>query len=290
MFGFEIKVLQFLEGLRNGFLIKLFELITMLGEETVVILFIVALWFAFDKKLAQRIFFVTVTSAGVNSIVKNLVKIPRPWTTGKVTAVRQSTATGYSFPSGHSQSFASWSTMVALQVKKRWVSVTVVVLALLVGFSRLFLGVHYPSDVVAGLAIGVGLAFLGNYLFDKVENKQILYIGAALLMTPFLIFFMFEASELFRGFYKAYGMMWGLGAAVAFEDKYAPTSYDVPWWKKLLRILIGVAFAFALKEGIKLLYLFDSIRVIFLLDTFRYFAMVFVVGGICPWIFKKCKL
>ena len=105
MFAFELQFLKWLESIRTGFLTGLFEGITMLGEETLIILLVVALWFAVDSKLAQKVFFVTICSTGLNGVVKNIAQVPRPFDKG-VVAVRKETATGFSFPSGHTQNFS----------------------------------------------------------------------------------------------------------------------------------------------------------------------------------------
>ena len=131
MFAFELQFLQWLETIRTGFLTVLFEGITILGEETLVILLVVALWFAVDSKLAQKVFFVTICSTGLNGIVKNLAKVPRPFDKG-VTPVRKETATGFSFPSGHTQSFSTWSTFFAVKFKKKWLTALVATLIALV--------------------------------------------------------------------------------------------------------------------------------------------------------------
>ena len=65
MFGFEMEILKLLEGMRNDFLNTLFEFITVFGEETLLVFLIVTLWFAFDKKFAQKLLFVTMASMSV---------------------------------------------------------------------------------------------------------------------------------------------------------------------------------------------------------------------------------
>ena len=82
MFAFELNFLKWLESLRTDFLNTLFEAITILGEETLIILFVVAIWFAVDRKLAQQVFFVTATSLSINGIIKNFAQVPRPFTKG----------------------------------------------------------------------------------------------------------------------------------------------------------------------------------------------------------------
>lgn len=288
MFAFELQFLQWLESVRTGFLTTLFEGITILGEETLVILLVVALWFAVDSRLAQKVFFVTICSTGLNGIVKNFAKVPRPFDKG-ITPVRQETATGFSFPSGHTQSFSTWSTLFAIKLKKNWLTALVAVLIALVAFSRLYLGVHYPSDVIVGAAFGVGMAFLGNYLFERVKDVKKLYLAVLILFAPFILYFLIVAHERFASFFKAFGMMGGLTLIAFLQEKSKPLSYDVAWWKKLLRIVIGVALAFALKEGLKI-FETGGLHVDLVLDALRYFVVVFAVGYFCPLLFHKIKL
>lgn len=178
-----------------------FEGIMMLGEETLIIILVVALWFALDKKLAQQVFFVTATSLSVNGIVKNYAQVPRPFTKG-ISCVRPDTATGYSFPSGHTQGFAMWSSFFAIKFKKLWLSILVGVLITLVAVSRLYLGAHYPSDVIVAVVLGDDLSALGNYLFAKVKDTKKLYLGALLVLTPFIVCFLCVAEPLFADLFK----------------------------------------------------------------------------------------
>ena len=289
MFAFELGFLKWLEGLRTSFLNAVFEGITFLGEETLIILLVVALWFAVDKKLAQQVFFVTATSLSVNGIIKNFAQVPRPFTKG-VNCLRPETATGYSFPSGHTQGFATWSSFFAAKFKKTWLTVLVAVLIGLVAFSRLYLGVHYPSDVIVAVALGVGLSILGNYLFEKVKDVKKLYLGAFLILAPFIVYFLFVADPLFADLFKTFGMVGGMVAVAFLDEKTEPLSYDVAWWKKLIRIVVGVVLAVALKEVIKLVNVFDVMQISLLIDALRYFIVVMAVGYLCPLLFKKIKL
>lgn len=288
MFAFELQFLRWLESIRTNFLTTLFEGITILGEETLVILLVVALWFAVDSKLAQKVFFVTICSTGLNGIVKNIAQVPRPFDKG-ITPVRHETATGFSFPSGHTQNFSTWSSLFAIKFKKNWLTALVAVLIALVAFSRLYLGVHYPSDVIVGVSLGVGMAFLGNYLFDRVKDKKKLYLSVLAIFIPFVVAFLIIANERFADFFKVFGMMGGLTLLSFLQEKTEPISYDVAWWKKLIRIVIGVALAFAFKEGLKLLKM-GNLHIDLILDAFRYFVVVLVVGYLCPLLFKKFKL
>ena len=289
MFPLELEFLKWLEGLRTSFLNVFFEGITMLGEETLIILLVVALWFAVDKKLAQQVFFVTATSLSVNGIIKNFAQVPRPFTKG-ISCVRLDTATGYAFPSGHTQGFATWSSFFAAKFKKAWLSILVAILVAAVAISRLYLGAHYPSDVIIGIALGTGIAVLGNYLFAKVKDVKKLYLGTLLFLTPFVVYFLFVADPLFADLFKTFGMVGGMVAVSFLDEKTEPLSYDVAWWKKIIRIVLGVVVAVALKEAIKRVNVFDVMQISLLIDAARYFVVVMAVGYLCPFLFKKCKL
>lgn len=289
MFAFELNFLKWLESLRTDFLNTLFEAITILGEETLIILFVVAIWFAVDRKLAQQVFFVTATSLSINGIIKNFAQVPRPFTKG-ISCVRVDTATGYAFPSGHTQGFATWSSFFAAKFKKTWISILVGVLITAVAVSRLYLGAHYPSDVIVGVALGVGISLFGNYLFAKVKDVKKIYLGTFLILTPFIVYFLIAADLLFVDLFKTFGMVGGMVAISFLDENTEPLSYDIAWWKKLIRIVIGVVLAVALKEAIKLLNVFEIMQISLLIDAVRYFIVVMTVGYLCPMLFKKIKL
>ncbi len=290
MMDYQIEFLKLLEGMRTDFLIRLFEGITMLAEETLMIFAVVTLWFAVDKRIAQKLFFVTAFSLGVNGIIKNFVKMPRPFADGKVSCVREHTATGYSFPSGHTQNFATWSTLIALKTKKILVWIVTISLILLVAFSRMFLGAHYPMDVIAGALLGVLFATVGNAIYEKTENKKNLYIWTVIIFAPFIAWFMFFPNPLYADFFKIYGMIAGTCLGINFEERYAPLRYDIPLFKKVIRVVLGIIIALLFKSGLKMLFATEIVRLGLVFDAVRYFVLLFIMVGLCPLMFKKMRI
>lgn len=291
MFPGEISFLQALEGIRSEVLNKIFEFVTMFGEETLLIVFIAVFYFVIDKKLARRIFFITASSLGVNGIVKNFAKVPRPFASGEVTCVRPDTATGYSFPSGHTQCATTWTNAFAVHLKKWWMTVIAVVLTLAVGFSRMYLGAHYPSDVIVGTVIGLLFAVFGNIAYDRIENKNILHAIVVLAYTPFIFVFLFNSpNKLYADFYKLYGMLVGYLFAVMLDDKYVDMKCDGPIWKRFIRVIISIVAVLAVKEGLKLVFVFSSVELMLIFSAVRYFFVMFVMLGLCPLLFKKIKI
>lgn len=105
-----------------------------------------------------------------NNIVKNIVQRPRPFVTFTDLRIIIPTPSEFSFPSGHtSSSFAAAAVFYRHLPKK--LGLPSVILAGLIGFSRLYVGVHYPTDVIAGIIMGILLSYLAEFLVNFLANK-----------------------------------------------------------------------------------------------------------------------
>ena len=105
-----------------------------------------------------------------NNIVKNIVQRPRPFVTFTDLQIIIPIPSEFSFPSGHtSSSFAAAAVFYRHLPKK--LGLPSVILAGLIGFSRLYVGVHYPTDVIAGVLMGILLSYLAEYLVNLFSNK-----------------------------------------------------------------------------------------------------------------------
>ncbi len=290
MFALELSVLQYLAGIRSPLLDIFMEAITFLGEDTLLIVLISVIYFMIQKESAYRLCFVTVCSLGLNGIIKNICKMPRPFATGKVSCIRPETATGYSFPSGHTQNFATWSTALSRILKKRWFTVMMLVLSVAIGFSRLYLGAHYPSDVAAGLVLGILMGIFGSMLYEKHKNPIRLFAPVCIGMGIFGIFFLMNPDPHFADYFKCVGLMCGLTASAHIDKAFGNITYNVAIWKKLLRVIIAVVLALIFRAGLKLFSFPDSLHLSLIWDTFRHFVLITAVFGVYPILIPKMKL
>lgn len=104
-----------------------------------------------------------------NVILKNIVERIRPYDTISDLILLIERQSDFSFPSGHTcASFAAASALY-MALPKKWGSVCII-LALLIAFSRLYVGVHYPSDVAAGVVIGVCCGYVGHFIVRKMRK------------------------------------------------------------------------------------------------------------------------
>ena len=143
-----MDILYALEGLRTPFLNAVFSVLTYLGDQTVCIAAVLLLLWCFDKQKGYCLFLIATTGTAVNQLLKALFLIPRPWVKDPAFTIVESAraaATGYSFPSGHTQNVTAEFSAIALWAKRRWVTWLCAIIILLTGFSRMYLGGAYAS-------------------------------------------------------------------------------------------------------------------------------------------------
>lgn len=186
----DIDILLALQEFRymiNDALTPFMEMISLFAVTYLVIVPALVYW-GVDKKAGLYTLNCYSLSVAVNAVVKLTACVYRPWIKdSRVVPAGDaiSTATGYSFPSGHSSTVAPIYGSLAVSAKKiRWISVLCLICVLLTGFSRLYLGVHTPQDVLMGLFIGFLTVFLVGKLFRYLEvhpEKENLFLGLGIL-------------------------------------------------------------------------------------------------------------
>ncbi|ADY12701.1 phosphatase PAP2 family protein [Sphaerochaeta globosa] len=167
-------IMLFFLNIANPVLDFLANIASAVGEQTFVIAVILYVFYNYDKKKGFALFTSVLFAVLGMGILKAIVRAPRPFQVlQSIDGKRLETATGYSFPSGHTTTGAAFYTALALTFKKRPLSILCAVMMALVGLSRLYLGVHWPIDVFAGLLLGVAISFVvSHYLNALYDDKQ----------------------------------------------------------------------------------------------------------------------
>lgn len=169
-----MEFLAELEKIRNPFFTYIFRIFTELGAELAVISIICAIYWCYNKKLAYRLTFGLFISALIVQTLKITFRIPRPWVRNPnlrpISEVIKS-ATGYSFPSGHTQSTTALYGALAIGAKTWRTKVLCMIMIFGVGFSRMYLGMHTPQDVLTSLVITL-IVVLIIYELSKKELTQ----------------------------------------------------------------------------------------------------------------------
>ncbi len=290
--------LYLLEDIRMPGLNEFMLLITRLGEETAFLVLALIVFWCVDKKRGYLLMSVGFIGTMANQFMKLWFRIPRPWVLDpEFTILEQAreAATGYSFPSGHTTSAAGAFGSIAATAKRKTIIWTCVALAVLVGISRMYIGVHTPADVLVGAPTSVVLILLLRKVPESDRGMKILVvamIAMALGLMAFVTLYPFPADvdehNLASGLKNAYtmvGCMAGVGFVYIMEKKYVNFSTEAVWWAQILKAVLGLGLVLIVKEGLRspLEALFGDPLPARLV---RYFLIVAVAGVLWPMSFR----
>jgi undecaprenyl-diphosphatase len=291
----QLTIMEFFQGMASPALDTIVELMTMLGEETVFIVAVALFLWLSSKKQGFVIFSTLFTSLIGMSVLKAVIRAPRPFQViEEIKGKRVATATGYSFPSGHTTGAASFYSALALTFRKRQVSILCAVAILLVGFSRMYLGVHWPIDVFGGLALGITVTFVTygwfSRIFDDTERliRFSTIAGATSAFFAVLLTILIEAGVAdpvgFTDPMKLFSLAAGGYLGFAWDQKHIRYTTGGTRGIKVLRLLLGI-FVVLVIQALKVV-LPDHMAS----GLFRYVATGLWITALYPYLGTKIRI
>ena len=291
-----MKLLSFLEGIRSPALTAILRIITSFGEETVAMVVLCAIYWCISKRCAYRIGIACFLSGLTVQGMKISFRINRPWILYPgLNPVPSSLpqATGYSFPSGHTQSSAALFGSLGAYIKQKPMKALCLLLLLLVAFSRMYLGVHTLLDV--GVSLMISLIFIiaapaltatcsGNKKKELILSLFMVMFAITVLIIAYVLLYNGKIEiEQMSDSLKAAGAGVGFATGMYIERVYIqfPVSTNSKFWQ-IIKFIMGFAGVFVLKEGLKLI-----IGTGLAADTVRYFLMLIWVTAVFPIIIKR---
>lgn len=275
------EIILFIQQMANPILDVVFKAITFLGNEDFYLVAIPLVYWCIDKKFGVKLGIVFLASAYLNDFFKHLFTTERP-SEDLVRVLWKKSGGGYAFPSGHSQGAVVFWGTVAWELKKAWATTVAIILMFLIGISRLYLGVHWPIDVLGGWLIGA--VIMGVYiLYDaKVLKREL-----TLQLLPKIILVLVIAVILYLispESSKMVGTFVGLAIGYFLEEKYVNFTPRSVWWYQLLKIVVGLVTVYAIRILIKM-----ALPEVDISDFFRYTVIGFWIAYVIPVIFKGRK-
>ena len=292
-------ILHLIEKIRTPVLDEIMLKLTALGDEIPLIVVALLFFWCIDKRKAYYIISIGFLGLLTNQFLKMLCRVPRPWLRDPglhtVEAAKEG-AGGYSFPSGHSQNSVGIFGGIAAIEKNKFVRILSVVVCILVPFTRLYLGVHTPADVLAGSAMAVALILIMRPLIFGNDGKNV----------PFVLIFMTVLSLVYLAFvyiwpniveitednfhsalknaYTMVGCLFGFLLAYFADTKWIRFPVKTVWWAQIIKITFGLLIVLAVRKGLSapLAHVFGEYpgRMV------RYFIIVVVAGVVWPLVFR----
>ena len=296
-----MEILYFLESIRMPVLNEFMLLITRLGEETAFLVAALIVFWCVDKRKGYYLMTVGFTGTMANQFLKLACRVPRPWVLDEnFTILEQAreAATGYSFPSGHSQSAVGTFGAVANTTKKRWIRIACIAVCVLVPLSRMYVGVHTPSDVLVGSGMALLLVgVLKKPVLEGGDRAMKVLIALMLVMAIGLLAYVemwkfpadMDVHNLESGMKNAYtmlGCLIGIGIVYPAEKRFVNFDTHACWRAQILKAVGGFAVVLLVKEGLR-----TPLEAVFgghlAARGVRYMLIVVVAGLVWPMTFRK---
>lgn len=305
-----MQFLYWLESIRTPFWDSFFSAITYLGSETLFIVLAIVVFWCVNKHTGYYLMTVGFFGTLANQFLKLACRVPRPWVRDPgftIVEAARADATGYSFPSGHTQNVTTVLGCPARASLNRAVRIVCVALILLTALSRMYLGVHTPADVGVALVMGAVMVFAFYPLFEKGDEKPGRMIGAMGALFALSVAFVLyteltrwpaeiDEYNLTHGLENSYLLM-GCSAAMLLscliERKYIRFQTQAKPFAQILKVVLGLALVLVLKEGTKpLLNTLCGGHPI--AKALRYFIVVMFAACVWPltfpWFQKDCPI
>lgn len=294
-FAWEPALMVWLQSHLGSFGITLATIFSMFGEEMASIVVMGFCYWAWNKELGKFIGRNACVAMVGNPMIKNVFLRLRPYMVcpevkclkpvDAEADIMDVAAQGYSFPSGHSSGSVATYSSIGAFLKKKWAVAISILIPLLVGVSRFCVGVHFPTDVLFGWALGLFVILVVPFFMKKFEKRWVFYAVVLLLLLPG--WFYCKTND----YYTSYGMMVGFFAGDLFEERFVKFRNTKVWWKMILRVLGGGAVYFALNAALKMPFssgfLSSGTFLAYLVRAVRYAIILFVDVAIYPLLFDR---
>ncbi|MBI5035152.1 MAG: phosphatase PAP2 family protein [Chloroflexi bacterium] len=279
-----LEIVRWIQTFRNPVFDQFFLSINFLGDEEFYLLFFPIVFWCFSKMLGKRFGVLFLLSLYVNQFLKDLFAAPRPYQVdSKLYAPAK--YTGYGIPSSHAQGTLTVWGYLATQIKSPVWWIIAVTIPLCVGIGRMYLGDHFPQDVLLGWALGIVFVAVyvvlqtrvGDWLGQQSMQMKLVIAVIVPIILAFLHFTLDTATLL--------GTMLGFYVGLILEERWIGFDTKTVWWKQVIKLVIGLAVTLGLRFSLKAI-----LPPIEISNFVRYGVIGLWISLGAPWVFVKGKL
>jgi undecaprenyl-diphosphatase len=291
----QLAIMEFFQHISSPQLDTAMQYITMLGEETLFIIATCTCLWAMSKHRGFVLFSTLFTALIGTGILKATIRAPRPFQViAEIEGKRLATATGYSFPSGHTTGAAAFYSALGRTIGRKWISAVCAAIILLVGISRMYLGVHWPIDVFGGLALGITVTFVTTRWYASLFTRKARLakfcaaVGIISSTSALLLAILLETGIAdpvgFTDLLKLMSLSSGGYLGFLWEERHIRYSTAGSRTTKLVRVLAGIGVILAI-QGLKAI-----LPDLYISTVFRYASIGLWITALYPFLGTRIRI
>ncbi|EPY7702769.1 MULTISPECIES: phosphatase PAP2 family protein [Bacillus cereus group] len=278
MFNIDMLFLEWIISLEGSVLTALFKLVSIIANETLYLIVISISYWCVSKRKAFHMIVMLCFSGYIGIVIKEFMKIPRPYTYDGIQSLYEKSAASYSFPSTHVQLATTFWGSFMILCKKRIIWMIGIVFIILVSISRLYLRVHWLSDIIGAVLFSVIVVYLYTKVTMGLSDRKFILLQRIILAVSLIMYVMTSQVDNL----KLLGVLTGSTIGIMLENHFINMNESNDFKMQVVKTVLGLSILLVVQLLLK--------KVIPDMYYLRYVLTGFTITFLCPFMFHMLRI
>lgn len=278
MFNIDMLFLEWMISLEGSVLTAFFKLVSIIANETLYLIVISISYWCVSKRKAFHMIVMLCFSGYIGIVIKEFMKIPRPYTYDGIQSLYEKSAASYSFPSTHVQLATTFWGSFMILYKKRIIWMIGIVFIILVSISRLYLRVHWLSDIIGAVLFSVIVVYLYTKVTMGLSDRKFILLQRIILAVSLIMYVMTSQVDNL----KLLGVLTGSTIGIMLENHFINMNEINDFKMQVVKTVLGLSILLVVQLLLK--------KVIPDMYYLRYVLTGFTITFLCPFMFHMLRI
>ncbi|EEK44909.1 MULTISPECIES: phosphatase PAP2 family protein [Bacillus cereus group] len=278
MFNIDMLFLEWMISLEGSVLTAFFKLVSIIANETLYLIVISISYWCVSKRKAFHMIVMLCFSGYIGIVIKEFMKIPRPYTYDGIQSLYEKSAASYSFPSTHVQLATTFWGSFMILCKKRIVWIIGIVFIILVAISRLYLRVHWLSDIIGAVLFSVIVVYLYTKVTMELSDRKFILLQRIILAVSLIMYVMTSQVDNL----KLLGVLTGSTIGIMLENHFINMNESNDFKTQVVKTVLGLSIMLIMQFILK--------KVIPDMYYLRYAVTGITITFLCPFMFHMLRI